>query len=272
MKGILCALWIALSLSACATAPKEKPLCVDNDHPSGAISCVNIAAKEMWLFAQIANNVYDDDKDRPKFELPPSVSIASKPVSDWTGFKAQAFQVAPSVGEPYIVIAYAGTDNTPDWLFGNLIPIQNRRGREFFNEIKATHPDKRIVVTGHSLGGAISKHVATRAENVRGYVFNPSLVATSGPYAGIDTIRSISQYAEVLGVVRKPMPNGPGTYTVLGCRKSGPIERHSIRYLAECLTHIAAWDSSEAENSLLLNGLNPRKRIDRSTNTLVLDP
>lgn len=257
-----------LPLAACTHAPRKDSTAFDG-HPSGAAVFIRKAAADTWLYAQLASTAYDDER---RFELPHHVTPATESVTRRTGFKARAFHVRQVGSDPYIVIAYAGTEGLGDWIFGNLNPLQTqgRQGLAFLQSISREHPGLRIVVTGHSLGGAISKYVATRVPDVRAYVFNPSLVATSGPYAGVDTVFSVSQYAEALGVLRKPLPNGSGTYTTLGCHKAGPVKRHSIRLLAECLTHIAAWESTEAEESLQLNGLGPRRRIDTETNTLKL--
>ena len=223
----------------------------------------------MWLYAQLASTAYGDER---KFALPEYVTPEMDQITLWSGFKAQAFNVAPASGAPYVVIAYAGTEGLGDWVFGNFNPLQTqgRQGLALLRRLQHKYQNRKFVLVGHSLGGAISKYAATRVPNVEAYVFNPSLMATSGPYASVENINGISQYAEVLAGVRKILPNGPGEYTTLGCYKDGPIGRHSIRVIAECLTHVAAWESAQAQASLELNRLTPRRRIDPQTHTLVL--
>lgn len=255
-------------ISGCAT-PQEEQV-PEEKHPSGTIRKVREAANDSWIYAQISSTVYGGKDD--KF-ISPYVAEIDGAKDYWSGFKAKPYKIVFPNSEPVLVVAYAGTENLQDWVFGNLdvFNTQYKQGLEFLREIRTLHPEfKKIVVTGHSLGGAISIYSASREPGVEAYVFNPSIRVHGGKDGTQDNINSISQYAEVLAVMRKVLPNPNGTYSTLGCIDKSPGKRHAIRALAECLTHVAAWESKLALESLQENGLGDRKHIDSSTNTLVL--
>ncbi|HDS1709457.1 lipase family protein [Pseudomonas putida] len=255
-------------ISACATPQAEQV--PEEKHPSGTIRKVREAANDSWIYAQISSTVYGGQGD--KF-ISPYVAEIDGAKNYWSGFKAKPYKLTLPDSEPILVVAYAGTENIQDWLFGNLdvFNTQYKQGLEFLREMKTLHSGlKKIIVTGHSLGGAISIYSASREPGIEAYVFNPSIRVHGGKYGTQDNINSVSQYAELLAVIRKALPNPNGTYSTLGCIDKSPGKRHAIRALAECLTHVAAWESKLALESLQENGLGDRKHIDSSTNTLVL--
>lgn len=266
---------VAAAMGGCAArggvtvdaAEARQDNCIDDKHPSGAFTCVREAAGEAWLYAQMSSHVYGSPEHL--FEFPDYVQPESPVEAPGTGFRAQVFRVNPPGKEPYVVIAYQGTKGLRDWLMGNLNPTspQARQGRELLKKVRAASPNTKITLTGHSLGGAISKFVVTREPGLIAHIFNPSVFVTSGPYAREKNLYSIAHYGEALGWPRRAVWDGSDVHTILPCKKDGPISRHSIRLAAECLTHLAAWespqspDSAEAQNSLELNGIAPRRRL-----------
>ena len=257
------------SMVSCATMNSIE--LIDDEHPSGAYKQVHETAEESWLYAQLSNNVYGDIGT--KF-IVPYVSELEPQFNLKSGLKAQVYELSLPNTEPALVVSYAGTEpGITDWIFGNINPFntQYKQGLKYLREMKYKYSQfQNVIVTGHSLGGAISIYAASREPNTEAYIFNPSIRVHGGKYGTHENIHSISQYAEILSLLRKALPNPAGTYTTLGCYKENPVERHSMRYLAECLTHISAWELESAQDSLKVNGLGPRKRINRETNTLEL--
>ncbi len=184
-----------------------------------------------------------------------------------SGFAARTYRVSKPNEEAYTVIAYRGTNffQWRDWFHGNLFDAQYRQGLSHFLSIRSQVPaGTRIVVVGHSLGGAIATYVSLRAENAPAYIFNSSPRLTRGPAIANPRV-AVSQYGEVLVALRKPFINAGGVYTTINCTNGGPFSRHTQRYLADCLTHIAAWEDPNALASLEVNAMSPRRRVFDAT-------
>ncbi len=87
--------------------------------------------------------------------------------SDITGFLGYAVKDQDA---KKIVIVYRGTDEMNDWVFGNVCfkfwctPWQYYSALKFYNSIKSHHQDYDIMLTGHSLGGALAQLVAFEKE------------------------------------------------------------------------------------------------------------
>lgn len=90
------------------------------------------------------------------------------------GFSATAFQDKNG----NIIIAYRGSDGVTDiksdleMVNGTKVPEQFEQAQEFYEEIRAEYPDAKIILTGHSLGGALSQLVAARNEDAYAVTFN----------------------------------------------------------------------------------------------------
>ena len=84
--------------------------------------------------------------------------------SSWNGFQASVF-VDNSNKE--VVITYRGTDSPLDILYPdiqiglNFTNSQTRPAIELYDEVEKAYAGYKIVLTGHSLGGALAQHVAT---------------------------------------------------------------------------------------------------------------
>jgi|GEM_PF-2640570 len=76
-----------------------------------------------------------------------------------------------------IVIAYRGSADLTDWLgnakytFGDAFPEQFYDAWQFYREVKAANPGKNIILTGHSLGGALAAFVSMM-EDVKAVTFD----------------------------------------------------------------------------------------------------
>jgi len=97
-------------------------------------------------------------------------------------------------GPDDVVVAFRGTSNAPDWLYGNLwwftrfflADNQYARSTRHLDKVfevldaqarEGGRPQPRIVVTGHSLGGGLAQHALYNFAQIRqAVVFDPSSV------------------------------------------------------------------------------------------------
>ncbi len=149
-------------------------------------------AKHGYPYAVAASVVLEraDDDTNYNFALPGRFSkILSREGS--FGFEATAFDVkgrTESNGDE-VVVAFTGSNDWVDWFFTNFLwfRAQYNQARVFVKEIAVLRPEKRLVVTGHSLGGALAVHVTKSPETgdlvSEAWAFSPSpkIWASSDP-------------------------------------------------------------------------------------------
>ena len=230
-------------------------------------------ARESFLYAQMASNVYESyDSDKPEFPLKQfGYEKQGKKHETWRGLGAQVYENGNE-----IVIAFEGTNATSlrDWLFGNLNLIfegQYAEAKDFMREIvKENGSNKRYIVTGHSLGGALAISVALSIPNVKAYAFNSSLKVipdedadNSGSEITLisenkDILRKLNEQFNIFEFVPNKLPYSqfdfleePGlTDEGWDSVKKSLIE-HSIYFIARGLTvYAAASNFDPAKNSL----------------------
>lgn len=94
------------------------------------------------------------------------------------GFAARAYEK-----DGKIVIAFRGSDDAADLasdfrMMSGRTPEQLQNASAFVEKIKEQHPDAKIIVTGHSLGGSLTEMVASQYDDVLGITFDA--VGTKG--------------------------------------------------------------------------------------------
>ena len=97
-----------------------------------------------------------------------------------TGFFASTYLYDRNDHPPEVIVAFRGTNDSRDWFLHNLSfrPEQFAPARAYVLETAARYPDRRLVVTGFSLGGGLASHVTLRPETrdkvAEAWLFNPS--------------------------------------------------------------------------------------------------
>ena len=198
-KVVVCStkrLWllvVAFLISGCATSWVE--------YEKGAIWCneplhyepgVHFdkphleVARRGYLYVLAAAYVLQQNNDEGKahwFNLPSRMKAVDKPSRDESGFEVQTFELRENVSDERpveVIVAFVGSNDSADWISTNLFSsrAQFDLARVYIAGVAAKYPETRLVVTGFSLGGALSAHV-TKHEETKQYVsqawlFNPS--------------------------------------------------------------------------------------------------
>lgn len=147
------------------------------------------------------------------FNLPARMKPTDEFPRHHSGFEVRTFEVRedPSDSAPSeIVIAFAGSNDSDDWLFTNMLFSQSQYelAREYVKQVAHAYPGIRLVVTGVSLGGALAGHV-TKREETRDYVSEAWLLNPSPKLYANDQIDKkiwvLAMRGEILRVVRNPV-------------------------------------------------------------------
>lgn len=176
----------------------------------------NIAVKGYIyvLAAALALQQNNDEGKAHWFITPKRMEVINPPVTLPSGFKAITFLIKPldPSHEDEIVVAFTGSDQGIDWTRTNIM-----RSRSQFKDAEnyilslarsMKIKDKKIIVTGISLGGGLAVYV-TKNDNTSKYIkqawaINPSPVTFSNN--DIDNrIWLVYAEGEVLSFVRKAL-------------------------------------------------------------------
>lgn len=233
--------------------------------PGGWCDFTREIAERVWPYAQMATNAYEASAD--DFELPPGIVTRYKADNDGSGFAYQIFDRLENGRLAEVIVAFRGTEGFADWLHGNLLGRQNRKGLRVVETVfaqldEAGYRNIPVTVTGHSLGGGIAHYVSLRQMPPRvdgaaravaaSYVFNNSPRYWRGP-AQVPRI-AVVERGEVLTLLRGPANEATQRYLSINCQPGySPIGDHNMRRLAECLTWIAAFDDPAAKAALRSN-------------------
>jgi pimeloyl-ACP methyl ester carboxylesterase len=249
-------MFVAMALLAAAPACthwQQMPI-TNREHPSGWGDEIREAGVEAYLYAMMSNNAYDDSS---RFDLGPDIITVTNDASDPSGFAYSVFERRGNGQLLETVIAFRGTElGFLDIWRGSITAEQNSRGLALYDRIKAAAGNSPVNVTGHSLGGGIATQVSLQRENVRSYIFNASpRFNRRGPIPENRRL-SIVERGEVLKLLRIPGREAPQEYISINCIPGfNPIQQHSIRLLAECLTRMAAWHDPAARAALDRNSI-----------------
>ncbi|WAF78411.1 Mbeg1-like protein [Aeromonas dhakensis] len=176
-------------------------------------------AYEGYIYALLGAVVLQKEQEYEDkhFALPDYIEVDSTR-DDKTGFQASAFKVYTNSDKTQIkevVIAFRGTDQTwRDYSKHNLSPFpqQYQPAEDYVLEISNKYNNKRIVVTGYSLGGGLAMHVLnnyrTSSKINQAWAFNSS--PRTGEKITVEPrLYLISAKGEVLNLPRKVLRGGP---------------------------------------------------------------
>ena len=129
-----------------------------------------VAAKYA-IYSMIASNSYHKT-DRVKFPVEKlgwiQVDGNGKPTDSPTEERKSglAYDIFEKENSNEVVFAFRGTDRKKDYLTANLaiwpFSIQYTQAKKAFGEYIKSHPDKKVTVTGHSLGGGLALSMSVR--------------------------------------------------------------------------------------------------------------
>lgn len=116
--------------------------------------------------ARFNSSVYKDEG------APPGTTRIKDDRSWLTGYSAAAFETS----DGRIVVAYRGTDQYRDWVTNvanglGFETSQYDRAKAFAEEIQQAYPGRKIIITGHSLGGGLCA-TASAATGLPAITFN----------------------------------------------------------------------------------------------------
>jgi hypothetical protein len=267
MKAFPAVLGVLL-LSGCATLPdisQSRSPC--QFEPGGWCGFLREAAVEAYPYALASTNAYTGDDDL--FEQPGRVlqRIAHMPIAPEDaekGFSYEIFnQFAPETrGDagrwPVArIIAFRGTDmkSLADIFYGTLRSDQIELALRYFAAEKARlGSDVPWIVTGHSLGGALATEVSAAHPEVRAYMFNTSPFYRSEVRDNALQRTVFNERGEVLRrFARSQEPPAANVFTINCEPRKNALAKHKVRPLADCLTWIAAYASTDAHEVVKAN-------------------
>jgi putative lipase involved disintegration of autophagic bodies len=170
-------------------------------------------AREVTAYAMLSSNAYHKS-DRIRFPIETlgwtlvdaDGSETTRPTKE-TG-AGLAYDIYEKAGTNDVVFAFRGTDDLKDYLTANLaigpFAPQYRQAKKDVARYLATHSNKNVVATGHSLGGGLSLSVSVH-HGVRAITFDssPRVFDGLGDFHEPAERLVVFQQGEILQVFRK---------------------------------------------------------------------
>ena len=225
--------------------------------PGGWCDFVREAAVESYGYAILSSNSYQDEDTYST--LPAAFIARENAENDDSGLAYSVFDrheiKSGERGDLLArVIAFRGTEfgSTSDIFSGSLGDSQ-REGARMVYAAERAHLDAEnyqnvaIEVTGHSLGGALATQISIDNPGVKAFVFNTSPFFSGDPMTNDMERLAVAERGEFLRVLRRYKAPPAAEVLVINCNPSASAgAKHSIRKLADCLTWVAAYESSVA--------------------------
>lgn len=182
-------------------------------------------ANEVAIYSMMASNAYANDPNKTRFPIEMlgwrKVDIKGNPVSETKNsytsktfvgsiFSNLQFDIWEDSNSNKTIIAFKGTKEKIDWITGDLaigISIPYKSAKKHVREYIDAHPDRKVSLTGHSLGGGVALSVSFW-EGVDAIVFNTSPRIFDGmKNANMPAYRlALFQQGEILQKIRKWYP------------------------------------------------------------------